>query len=224
MTIRANGHLIFTDGKQNGLFELDPDTSEVKPIVPGQPKLRFADFDVHPTSPQWIISVLEDHTLSHDQPKNSIVAVESSTSEVREIRSGADFYHHPRFSPDGSQICWNEWNHPHMPWRETTLFIADWTDGKIENAKKIAGGAGKMNSICQPRWGIDGSLFFADDRTGFYQLYRLRPGKAQVEMIHLKGLEGFDFAGRESRLGRYAKVICLGPLLLLTDSVARISL
>ena len=55
------------------------------------------------------------------------------------IAQGADFYTFPRFSPDSKTICWIQWDHPNMPWLDTELWLADWNDGSVSNARKIAG-------------------------------------------------------------------------------------
>ncbi|RTE67790.1 S9 family peptidase [Amphritea opalescens] len=38
--------------------------------------------------------------------------------------SGDDFYAAPVLSPDGQQLAWISWNHPHMPWVSTQLNFA----------------------------------------------------------------------------------------------------
>jgi hypothetical protein len=81
-----------------------------------------------------------------------------------------------------------------MPWNYTELWMADWQDGKISNERVIAGREGKA-SVTQPRWAPDGSLLFAGDRTGYWQLYHLTDGFTR--RIHVKGLESAEFAGPE---------------------------
>jgi hypothetical protein len=77
--------------------------------------------------------------------------------------------------------------------------VADWEDGKISNDRVIAGREVKA-SVTQPQWSSDGSLFFVDDRAGYWQLYRLAEGF--VEHINMKGLEEAEFAGPDWWLGR----------------------
>jgi hypothetical protein len=87
------------------------------------------------------------------------------------IASGHDFYSTPRFSPDGAQLSWLAWRHPNMPWDGTELWIANVApDGAIANARVVAGGADE--SIYQPGWAPDGSLYFVSDRNGWWTIYR----------------------------------------------------
>ena len=73
----------------------------------------------------------------------------------------------PRWRPDGEAICWLEWDHPDMPWDSTRLMVAS-PDGS--GAVLVAGGPDE--SVFQPRWHGDGSLWFVSDRSGWWNLYR----------------------------------------------------
>jgi Tol biopolymer transport system component len=129
---------------------------------------------------------------------NTLVAIDRSTKTVHTVANGQDFYSDGRFSHDGSKICWKQWNHPDMLWTGNQLYVADWDNGKVSNVTYIAGKADK-ESVSQPRWSLDGTLFFASDRTGYYQLYHLGPGSKEAK--HIK-LEGLDDVGPEWWLGR----------------------
>ena len=84
---------------------------------------------------------------------------------------GNDFYSNPRLTGDGSRLAWLAWNHPNMPWDGTELWVADVNDdGSLRNPKLVAGGPNE--SIFQPEWSPDGSLYFVSDRSGWWNLYR----------------------------------------------------
>ncbi len=93
----------------------------------------------------------------------------------RKLASGADFYMHPRWHPDGRQVAWISWRHPNMPWDGTTLEIADLTypPGELptfETATTIAGD--ENTSIFQPEFSPDGRyLAYISDKSGWWQLY-----------------------------------------------------
>lgn len=196
--VSPDGNLVFSDWNTCGVFSLDPASGEVQPLTEPDTKVRFASFNIHPTSPNWILAIQEKH---HTTVENSVVAIDSSSKTVHPVTQGAKFYNHPQFSPQGDRVCWIQWDHPDMPWTGTKLFTADWHDGKIGSPRNIAGQPG-LESIVQPRWGLDGTLFFSSDRSGYWQLYRLGEGTLNAQPLRLKGLEDADFAGNEFLLGR----------------------
>jgi dipeptidyl aminopeptidase/acylaminoacyl peptidase len=134
-----------------------------------------------------LICIREDHSQSDHDPVNTIVAIPLSGGSAGTVLvSGQDFYSTPRLSPDGSTLCWISWNHPNMPWDGTELWIAPvQPDGTLGTPQCIAGGV--TESICQPAWSPDGSLYFVGDRTGWWNLYRWRAG--QVEPLCQKDAE-----------------------------------
>ncbi|NEA45366.1 LpqB family beta-propeller domain-containing protein [Streptomyces sp. SID10815] len=97
-----------------------------------------------------------------------------------------------RLSPDGRRAAWLAWDHPRMPWDGTELLIADVTeDGRLGAPRTVAGGPDE--SIAQVDWAADGSLLYASDRSGWWNLYRDgRPLCAREE----------EFAGPLWRLGQ----------------------
>jgi dipeptidyl aminopeptidase/acylaminoacyl peptidase len=96
------------------------------------------------------------------------------------IRSGRDFYSTPRIAPDGSRLCWLEWDLPWMPWDGCEVFVAELTrDAGLADARRVAGRAGE-ESIFQPAWSPTGELHVVSDRTGWWNLYRERDGDLQA--------------------------------------------
>jgi dipeptidyl aminopeptidase/acylaminoacyl peptidase len=129
-----------------------------------------------------IICVREDHTASDREAVNTIVAIRLDGDEDAGtvLVSGNDFYSSPRLSPldGGTRLAWLTWNHPNMPWDGTELWVAELAaDGSLGRAERVAGGSDE--SIFQPEWSPDGDLHFVSDRTGWWNLYRWRAGRAE---------------------------------------------
>ncbi|MGH8581337.1 MAG: S9 family peptidase [Gammaproteobacteria bacterium] len=162
---------------------------------PGE--LRYADliFD------RWherLICVREDHRVADLEPISTIAAISlRATDRGRQsvLVSGADFYSSPRLSPDGRRIAWLAWQHPNMPWDGTELWMAGLAaDGTLVDPRPIAGGP--EESITQPRWSPDGTLYFISDRSGWWNLYRMVDGAARA----LAAVEA-EFAGPQWQFG-----------------------
>lgn len=102
--------------------------------------------------------------------ENLLVAVAWADGDLEELDRGRDFYAFPRVSPDGAHLAWMAWDHPNLPWNDSELWLADLSDRGLQNARRIAGGAGE--SVFQPEWSPDGSLHYVSDRSGWWNLYR----------------------------------------------------
>ena len=160
----------FTDQR---LYRQDPG-SEPQAITP-EPELpwglRYADGRVTPDG-CWIICVRQHHQLD-GEVINELVALPLDGSEQpHAVASGHDFYSSPRLSPGGHRLAWLCWDHPQMPWDGCELWVADLSiDGHLSHEKRVAGGP--EESIYQPEWSSDGTLYFVSDRSGWWNLYRL---------------------------------------------------
>jgi len=138
--------------------------------------LRFADIIVDRRR-HSLICVCEDHSGQQAEPENKLIRLDAAAAgdpagnRIRPLVSGSDFYASPSLSPDGSQLAWLAWNHPNMPWDGAELWcgrLGD--DGAITKMEKVAGGTDE--SIFQPQWSPDGTLYFVSDRTGWWNIYR----------------------------------------------------
>jgi dipeptidyl aminopeptidase/acylaminoacyl peptidase len=150
--------------------------SQPNPITPPNIDLRYADGIVD-TKRNRLVLIREDHTVKASQAANTIVSIDLIRGGAGEILvSGNDFYSNPRLDPDGSRLAWLTWNHPNMPWDGTELWVGKLgSDGFIEERKLVAGGT--EESIFQPEWSPDGTLYFVSDATGWWNLYGSKDDK-----------------------------------------------
>ncbi|KAF2716397.1 putative dipeptidyl peptidase IV [Polychaeton citri CBS 116435] len=196
------GTIFFSDLGDRGVYSLNLETGEVESIIEHD-GWRFADFSLHPSG--LLAAVRERHDLENDTPEtvvNELVLIHTRDGKLSTLVSGSDFYSHVRFSLDGSRISWLEWQHPEMPWTGSRLFAASFNaaNGAVDGIRLVAG-SGRGRSISQPRWGPDGTLFFADDVSGVWQIYTFRKDDENAHRLHIHGLEGVEHAGAEFRLG-----------------------
>jgi dipeptidyl aminopeptidase/acylaminoacyl peptidase len=148
------------------------------PITP-EGDIRYADMVIDPVR-ERLICIQEDHTSSSKEAVNTVSSIpigEDGASQV--LVSGSDFYSSPRLSPDGMKLTWLSWNHPNMPWDGTELYVSDLSpDGSLKHPEKVAGGI--EESIFQPEWSPDGTLYFVSDRTGWWNIYLWRNGTVEA--------------------------------------------
>jgi dipeptidyl aminopeptidase/acylaminoacyl peptidase len=143
----------------------------------------YADLRMDPMRGR-LLAVREDHRKSRVEPGAAIVGVGLDAGEDAGavLVSGADFYSDPIVAPDGRMLAWLQWNHPNMPWDGTELWAAPIEkDGRLGVRIRVAGGADE--SVFQPEWSPDGALYFVSDRTGWWNLYRVRDGVAGLQQM-----------------------------------------
>jgi dipeptidyl aminopeptidase/acylaminoacyl peptidase len=178
----ADGVVFAVEFADQRLYRLEQGTEPV-PITP-EPELpaalRYADMAI---GDGWLICVRERHRADAE-PSNELVRVRlDGSAPPQVIASGNDFYASPRISPEGSRLAWLTWDHPDMPWNGTSLWVAALGgDGEITGEPKLLAG-GRTESVYQPTWAPDGTLYFASDRSGWWNLYRTEG--ADVEPVHL---------------------------------------
>jgi dipeptidyl aminopeptidase/acylaminoacyl peptidase len=171
----------------------------------------YADCSIDP-SHQRLVCVREDHTATEREPVTTLVSLPlagpPAPGEV--IVSGHDFYSTPRFSPDGSRLSWLAWRHPNMPWDDTELWVANVSDdGTLDRARCVT--TGQADAIFQPGWSPDGTLHFVSDRTGWWNLYRVRNDR--VEAVHAMTA---DFGRPQWQLGMSTWAFADGSRLVVT--------
>jgi dipeptidyl aminopeptidase/acylaminoacyl peptidase len=171
------GVVFFSNFKDQRLYRKDP-AGPPQPITPepsAPASWRYADGRVTPDG-KTIICVRERHEDGREAI-NEIVSIPADGSgQPRIILSGYDFYSFPRIDADGGRLAWTCWRHPQMPWDGTELWTGNLNaDGTISDARRIAGSP--VESIFQPEWGTDESLYFISDRTGWWNLYREQAGR-----------------------------------------------
>jgi dipeptidyl aminopeptidase/acylaminoacyl peptidase len=182
--VPASGTIYFSNFSDNRIYR-QVEHSAPQPLTAAG-DLRYADLVIDQQRNR-IICVCEDHSRTDREPVNTIAGVSLDAVGLPvALAAGADFYSSPRISPDHNRLAWLSWNHPNLPWDGTELWVGQiGSDGLISNSSLIAGGPNE--SIFQPEWSEDGSLYFVSDRTGWWNIYRLVDSK--VEPVTQKEVE-----------------------------------
>ncbi len=182
----AGDRVLYVDFADQRLYGQRPGERPValtpEPEAPAA--LRYADLSLG-CDGQRVFCVRERH--GEGEPVNEIVAVPlDGGGEVAVLAGGHDFYSFPRPSPDGATLAWTCWDHPHMPWERTELWVAPLADPGAATPYRRRRG----ESVFQPEWDMDGQLHFVSDRDGWWNLYRVGAG-GEVEQL----------SGEEAELG-----------------------
>lgn len=176
--------------------ERDLPNGNTPEIIANQPQNRYAD-PIFDRLRGRIICITEQHSSEGSEPQNFLVSLsainqDADSVDMQVLVQGADFYSTPRLSPDGTKLAWLQWHHPNMPWDGTELWLGDLTESttgllQIENARLIAGSA--TESIFQPEWSPDGTLYFISDRSNWWNLYRYHLTDGSITAIAPKSAE-----------------------------------
>ena len=176
----GNGSLFFVNAEDQRIYRQSLDNPEqVHPLSPTQDDktkkaFRFADL-IYDAQKNRIVAVAEIHHPSEKEPEALLISLTADSGELDTLAQGADFYAHPRVSPNGKMILWLEWHHPNMPWDETKLCIGQLDEnGYIAETTRI----GDQNeSIFQPEWSPSNDVYFVSDRSEWWNIFRYDKGR-----------------------------------------------
>lgn len=173
-----DGTVWYCDRGDQRIWRRDADgmTTSVTP-TPSMPRaLRYCDMDVAPDG-TWLAAVRERHT-DDGSVHNDLVAVPADGDGTPQILvEGSDFFAAPRISPDGSSLAWLTWDHPNMPWDGCALSIGALVDGRVTDARVVAGDP--ATAVFQPAWSPGGVLHLVSEADGWWNLYRLVDGRVE---------------------------------------------
>ncbi len=176
----VDGQVYFSNYSDNCLYAQDlrgGTPAEVRQLTYDKNK-RYADIIVDPHQLR-LICIQEEHDSADLEPLNTIVSISlTKPKDICVLVGGCDFYAAPRLSPNGLKLAWLSWNHPNLPWDGTNLQIATLSNGYPSAPTLIAGGA--HETIFQPQWLSNDTLYFVSDRTGWGNLYRWSNGKTEA--------------------------------------------
>jgi len=168
------GTIYFTHFADNRVYMSSPG-EDPRPLTP-EGASRYADFLVDERFDR-LICVREEHGNPGQEAANTLVGIDlKNGGEGAVLASGHDFYASAALAPDGHALAWLTWDHPNMPFDGTDLWLADLADdASLDEPRHIAGGPSE--SVFQPSWSPDGTLYFVSDRTGWWNIYRLESGR-----------------------------------------------
>lgn len=157
------------------------------PVV--DPGSAWADLTVTPDG-AWLLAV-EERPREGNEPENRVMAVPldragACAGAALIVAAGHDFYASIAVSPSAERVALLAWDHPNMPWNGTVIELVGWgPDGPTGAPRVFAGGA--TESLFQPRFGPDGTLFVATDASGWWNLARL--GESGLAPVHRDAFE-----------------------------------
>ena len=168
--VHAGERLLACNDEDQRLYAI-ADGRPPQPLTP--PGLRYADGAATADGARAYF-VREDHRAA-GEPRNTIVEIDPARpAEGRVLFGEADFVAFPRPSPDASRLAFVSWNHPLMPWDGTRLHVGRLATDGLHDLQAIAGS--DTESVCEPCWDADGTLYFLSDRDGWWNLHRWRGG------------------------------------------------
>jgi dipeptidyl aminopeptidase/acylaminoacyl peptidase len=210
----ADGVVYFSNYADQRLYRQDPGEAPrpitTLPANAAGAALRYADGAID-SRRNCIFLVHEDHT-EPGMVRNALAKVDlDEVTPLRIVASGHDFYAAPRLSPDGRQLAWLTWDHPHMPWVTTDLWVAEVEDdGSIGSPRHVAGGPDE--ALFQPQWSPAGELIFVSDRgSGWWNLFRERKGRVEpiLEMEAEFGKPQWNFNMSTYGFASEDRLVCL---------------
>jgi hypothetical protein len=144
----------------------------MRPGVEEDKKIYFADFNVHPVDSKWVAAIREDHHPPKiEDIENTLVVINSHDNGWIDYCQRSGYLCIPPFQFKWQVDLLDTVESP--KYALETIRSCGWETGRTAKSptKRVIAGREAKASVTQPQWSPDESLFFADDRTGHWQLY-----------------------------------------------------
>ena len=164
------GVVYFSNYADQRLYRVVPGQSPeaITPEPPSPRAWRYADPRISPDG-TTLYCIRERH--ESDEVINDVVAIPTSgEGDAIILAGGCDFYSDLAVSPEGDRLAYVCWNHPNMPWDQTSLYEMTLREGREVVGQRLV--TGDEESVQQPRYSSDGHLFYVSDRRGWWNIYR----------------------------------------------------
>lgn len=170
--VTADETVVFVEFSDQRLYALTIG-EEPTPLTPEGAGFRFGELSIRG---EHVVGIRETHSVSGIGRDIVTVPLDGSAADdagqILSVVSGSHFLAYPRFSADAKKLAWIAWEHPQMPWDGTELRVGDLdAEGRVSSWATLMGGT--TESILQPEWASDDSLYVLSDRTGFWNLYEV---------------------------------------------------
>lgn len=187
---RGEHHLlVFTNGLDGRLYSAHveplgagaarPGYVRPRPLTPEDPDgtaTSYADPILGPDGTElWCVRevVRDGGVVTRDIVAAPLSGEAAEDSKALRIVGGShDFLSGIRISPDGARIAWIGWDHPDMPWDNSSLMVARLVDGRAAKPVCLLGGDGV--SVPQAEWADAETLYAMADPDGWWNLHRVR--------------------------------------------------
>ncbi len=205
----AAGTVYFTNDADQRLYRQQPGCRP-EPVTQDD-GTRYADLIVNQTGDR-LFCVRERHR-DGAEPLNDVVAIDLADGRIAVVATGRDFYCRPVPSPDGKRLAWVAWDHPNMPWDGAEIWVAEIDGDGMATAPRCIAGSDRL-AAQMPAWAADGTLIFASEDTGWWNLYgwdgehtrAIHPREAEFGLPHwVFGEHSFAIAGNGDIIGTYAE-------------------
>lgn len=167
----------FVNGEDQQIYRLSLTDKHIEPLTQTT-GCRYGDLyysSVH----HCLLAICEDHTNSTIEPQNRLISLDLASGRITSVEIGHDFVTSAQVSPDGAWLAYITWDHPQMPWQASQLWLRQMESAVAFGQPRLVAGD-NHTSVTQPRWSPAGDLYWIDDRTEWWNFYRL-PHKSLAE-------------------------------------------
>ena len=162
-----SGVVFLVHATDQQLYRLDPDGTTVALTFPGaEEPVRYGA--PQPSHDGRLLYAVRERGDGLDAV-HDLVVVPTAGGPLRVLAAGADFYGAPVPHPTRLRVAFTTWDHPHMPWDESTLREVHLDErGRAVDERVVTALPGV--SVTQPCYSPRGRLHYVDDRSGWWNL------------------------------------------------------